>query len=188
MTEVLQNCLSIKNKLYLFVHATLKSILVSLGSCRGWRANDSVEAKWIWIAKHLNDRCCDSIDYTTALSLGRHDAVWERRRSSSSRAGCGSGLPWAPPHSPRLERWSWTLVQRSPSIFSVLRLPLKRPRVRTGQLRNLDDDWPLQTALSFPVLLRHCRSSPSPGQVYAVVQDIVWLITLHLHPLQQKVR
>lgn len=118
MTEVLKNCLSVKNKLCLLVHATLKSILVPLGSCRGWRANDSVEAKLIWLAKRFNDSGIhhNFIDYTTSLPLGRRDAVWERQRSSSSHAVCvvlGSPAPIPAPRGWR-GRWSWMLVQHCP--------------------------------------------------------------------------
>lgn len=66
------------------MHLVSKYIWGSLRGCCCWRANNSMEAKWIWIAKHFNHRCCNFITYTISLSRGRHDVAWDRHSSGSS--------------------------------------------------------------------------------------------------------
>lgn len=84
------------------MHLVSKCILGSLRSCCGWRANNSIEAKWIWIAKHFNHRCCHFITYITFLSHRRRDVAWDRQSRGSSHVH-GSRVFWAHPHS----SWCW---------------------------------------------------------------------------------
>lgn len=114
----------------------LKEICLLSISCGGWSANDSVEAKWIWIARHFNHRCCNFLNYITSLSLGGHDAGWQAQHSGSSPAVHGSGVPMAHPHSLRLERWAGSLVQAlgvpppPQYIFCTICLPFKCPQLQ----------------------------------------------------------
>lgn len=81
---------------------------------------------------------------------------------------------------------------RAPSIFSVICLPLKRPRLQDWAATG--PRWrsaPSNHTHSFPGFLCHRWSSPSAssgtsGHVCTVAQD-TWLLILHLLLLQQKV-
>lgn len=161
------------------MHLVSKCILGSLRSCCGWRSSNSMEAKWIWIAKHFNHRCCNFITYTAPLLHGRHDVAWDRQCSGSSHVH-GSRVFWAHPHT----CWCWregflVLMQTLPLLhpFSLLCLPLKFPQLQ--DLLTMPCRPPCQFWFSCTIVWAHHQLLWRSGWVCTVIED-TWLITLHL--------